>query len=87
MTLTSQLVASLREKTGLPLMKCKKALQDTAGEHASVDFWMNAAIEHLRKQVHNMAQTVQALEGQVARAKPYLERSQTASQVDGTHQR
>ena len=50
MTLTSQLVASLREKTGLPLMKCKKALQDTAGEHASVDFWMNAAIEHLRKQ-------------------------------------
>jgi len=50
MILTSQLVATLREKTGLPLMKCKKALQDTAGEHVSVDFWLNAAIEHLRKQ-------------------------------------
>lgn len=46
------------------------------------------AIDSYRGQaVHNMAQTVQALEGQVARAKPYLERSQTASQVDGTHQR
>lgn len=46
------------------------------------------AIDTYRGQaVHSMAQTVQALEGQVARAKPYLERSQTASQVDGTHQR
>lgn len=46
------------------------------------------AIDSYRGQaVHSMAQTVQALEGQVARAKPYLERSQTASQVDGTHQR
>lgn len=46
------------------------------------------AIDSYRGQaVQNMAQTVQALEGQVARAKPYLERSQTASQVDGTHQR
>jgi uncharacterized protein YaaN involved in tellurite resistance len=46
------------------------------------------AIDTYRGQaVHNMAQTVQALEGQVARAKPYLERSQTASQVDASQQR
>ena len=35
-------VKSLRDKTGLPIMKCKEALQATAGDE-------QAAIEFLRK--------------------------------------
>jgi uncharacterized protein YaaN involved in tellurite resistance len=44
---------------------------------------MDAIDTYKAQAVTNMAQTVQALEGQVARAKPYLERSRTDSQVAG----
>ncbi len=39
---TAAMVKSLRDKTGLPLMKCKEALQETGGDE-------QAAIEKLRK--------------------------------------
>jgi elongation factor Ts len=41
--ITAQAVAQLREKTGLGLMQCKKALTETGGD-------IDAAIEFLRKQ-------------------------------------
>jgi len=41
--ITSSLVKDLREKTGLGMMQCKKALEETAGD-------IEKAIEHLRKQ-------------------------------------
>ena len=42
MAFTAQDVKTLREKTGLGMMDCKKALEESAGE-------MEAAIEYLRK--------------------------------------
>ena len=44
---------------------------------------MDAIDTYKAQAVTNMAQTVAALEGQVAKAKPYLERSHTDSQVMG----
>lgn len=41
--ITAQAVKSLRERTGLPMMECKRALQETGGDE-------NKAIELLRKQ-------------------------------------
>ena len=41
--ITAADVKSLREKTGLPMMECKKALSECGGD-------TNAAIEWLRKQ-------------------------------------
>lgn len=41
--ITAQMVADLREKTGLGILQCKKALTETAGD-------MEKAIEFLRKQ-------------------------------------
>ena len=41
--ISAQAVAQLREKTGLGLMQCKKALAETNGD-------LEAAIEFLRKQ-------------------------------------
>ncbi len=48
--LTSNLVGTLRERTGLPLMTCKKALVDTKSDaNTTEDAWIAHAIEHLRK--------------------------------------
>ncbi len=41
--ITAAAVKSLREKTGLPMMECKKALQETSGDET-------AAVDWLRKQ-------------------------------------
>jgi len=41
--INAAMVKSLRDKTGLPMMECKKALQDAGGDEA-------AAVETLRKQ-------------------------------------
>lgn len=41
-TISAALVKDLRERTGLPMMECKKALQEAAGD-------IDAAIENLRK--------------------------------------
>lgn len=48
--LNSALVSVLRERTNLPLMKCKKALVDTKKDYETKDEWITAAIEQLRKQ-------------------------------------
>jgi elongation factor Ts len=48
--ISAKLVMSLRDRTNLPMMKCKAALEATKGAHASEEAWQNAAIEHLRKQ-------------------------------------
>lgn len=50
MELTAKLVMILREKTALPMMKCKKALEETIGTFRDENLWIDAAIEHLRKQ-------------------------------------
>src|ERR1043166_5542857 len=41
--ITAKLVMDLRDRTNLPMMKCKQALETTKGD-------IDAAIEHLRKQ-------------------------------------
>jgi elongation factor Ts len=41
--ITAAMVKALRERTGLPMMDCKKALQETNGDE-------DKALEHLRKQ-------------------------------------
>lgn len=43
MAITATQVKELRERTGIAMMKCKKALEETDGD-------MDAAVEHLRKQ-------------------------------------
>jgi elongation factor Ts len=48
--ISAKLVMTLRDRSGLPMMKCKAALEATKGAHASEDAWIEAAIEHLRKQ-------------------------------------
>jgi elongation factor Ts len=47
--ISAKLVMSLRDRTNLPMMKCKQALDATKGSHANDEAWMAAAIEHLRK--------------------------------------
>lgn len=42
MTITASLVNELRQRTGVGMMECKKALQETAGD-------LEKAIDHLRK--------------------------------------
>lgn len=51
--ITSTLVGTLRERTNLPLMKCKKALVETQTEYETEDLWIEAAISYLRKQGEN----------------------------------
>ena len=48
--ITAAVVKSLREKTGLPMMECKKALQATGGDE-------QAAVEWLRKDNIKMQET------------------------------
>ncbi|MEX0586609.1 MAG: translation elongation factor Ts [Pirellulales bacterium] len=55
-------VKSLRDRTGLPLMECKKALSDAKGDE-------NAAFEHLRKQgtkIQASRQDRETTEGRIA---------------------
>jgi len=47
--ISAKLVMSLRDRTNLPMMKCKAALLATAGA-ANDDAWAQAAMDHLRKQ-------------------------------------
>ena len=48
--ISAKLVMNLRDRSNLPMMKCKQALEATKGAHATEDAWIEAAIEHLRKQ-------------------------------------
>ncbi|MBA3697446.1 MAG: translation elongation factor Ts [Planctomycetes bacterium] len=48
--ISAKLVMTLRDRAGIPMMKCKGALEATKGAHATEDAWIDAAIEHLRKQ-------------------------------------
>ena len=48
--ITAAAVKALRERTGLPMMECKKALQETAGD-------TSAAVDWLRKQGIKTAET------------------------------
>src|SRR6185437_15231769 len=41
--ITAAMVKALRERTGLPMMECKKALQETGGDEQK-------ALEYIRKQ-------------------------------------
>ncbi len=46
--ITAALVKTLRESTGAGMMDCKKALAETAGQHASDKEWLEAASDWLR---------------------------------------
>ena len=48
--ISAKLVMTLRDRTNLPMMKCKQALEATKGAHATEDAWIEAGIDHLRKQ-------------------------------------
>ncbi len=48
--ISAKLVMTLRDRSGLPMMKCKQALEATKGVHATEDAWIEAGIDHLRKQ-------------------------------------
>ncbi len=48
--ISAKLVMALRDRAGIPMMKCKAALESTKGAHATEDAWIEAAIEQLRKQ-------------------------------------
>lgn len=48
--ISAKLVMTLRDRTNLPMMKCKAALEATKGAHTTEDAWMEAAIDNLRKQ-------------------------------------
>jgi elongation factor Ts len=50
MELNAKLVMSLREKTKLPMMKCKEALLATKDSTANEDAWFEDAVKYLRKQ-------------------------------------
>ncbi|MDO7677141.1 MAG: translation elongation factor Ts, partial [Pirellulales bacterium] len=38
--ITAAAVKNLRERTGLPMMECKKALQETGGDEATAVDWL-----------------------------------------------
>ena len=46
--ISAALVKQLREMTGAGLMDCKRALAETAGEHANEAAWIEAAADYLR---------------------------------------
>ncbi len=48
--ISAKLVMALRDRSGLPMMKCKAALESTKGVHATEDAWIEASIDQLRKQ-------------------------------------
>ncbi len=48
--ISAKLVMTLRDRTNLPMMKCKQALEASKGEHTTEESWLSAAIENLRKQ-------------------------------------
>ncbi|MBA2481444.1 MAG: translation elongation factor Ts [Planctomycetes bacterium] len=48
--ITAKLVMTLRDRTNLPMMKCKQALEATKAEAKSEDLWVTAATDWLRKQ-------------------------------------
>ena len=62
MAITAAMVKALREKTGLPMMECKKALSEAGGDE-------DKAIEILRRlgagKIQKMA-TREATEGRIA---------------------
>ncbi len=48
--ITSELVKDLRDRTNIPMMKCKQALEATKAEGAKGrDAWLDAAVDQLRK--------------------------------------
>jgi elongation factor Ts len=50
MAITSEMVRALREKTGLPMMECKKALEETGGnEHAAVELLRKKGLAQVEK--------------------------------------
>lgn len=52
MEISAKLVMSLRDKTLLPMMKCKEALAATSGYRE--DLWIESAMEWIRKQGINL---------------------------------
>jgi len=48
--ITSELVKELRDRTNIPMMKCKQALEATKAEGAKgKEAWLDAAVDQLRK--------------------------------------
>jgi elongation factor Ts len=64
--ITAKAVMALRERTGLPMMDCKKALQDAGGDE-------NAAVELLRKAGIKTAETRVGRETSAGRVAVYVD--------------
>ncbi|HVU87974.1 MAG TPA: translation elongation factor Ts, partial [Pirellulales bacterium] len=64
--ITAKAVMALRERTGLPMMDCKKALQEVGGNE-------DAAVEFLRKQGIKTAETRIGRETSAGRIAVYVD--------------
>jgi elongation factor Ts len=76
--LTSKLIGTLRERTGLPLMKCKKALVETTGDYSFEEMWFNAAIEWLRKNGEEAVNKMAGRSTPCGRIGQYIEKDHAA---------
>lgn len=75
MTITAELVRTLREKTGAGMMECKKALTETAGD-------MEKAIEALRKSGIAKAETRSGRTASQGRIEAYVHDSRIGVLVE-----
>jgi elongation factor Ts len=75
MTITAELVRTLREKTGAGMMECKKALTETAGD-------MEKAIEALRKSGIAKAETRSGRTASQGRVEAYVHDSRIGVLVE-----
>ena len=54
-TITAAMVKDLREKTGVGMMDCKQALNETNGDMEAAIDWLRDAFGHLKAIGHNAA--------------------------------
>src|SRR5689334_20017603 len=73
--ITAAAVKAMRERTGLPMMECKKALQESGGDE-------KAAVEWLRKQGIKTQETRLGRETSAGRIAVYVDPSGAASMIE-----
>ncbi len=73
--ITAAAVKAMRERTGLPMMECKKALQESGGDE-------KAAVEWLRKQGIKTQETRLGRETSAGRIAVYVDASGAAAMIE-----
>ena len=73
--ITAAAVKSLRDRTGLPMMECKRALQETGGDE-------DAAVEKLRKQGRKTMETRAGRETSAGRIAVYCDADKVGAMVE-----